>query len=116
MVRGWAWGKAVARGAELQEKDSKDMIQLAVDTHVLRRRRKTRGMGGRSRGAVMREREVHVTRKYACDTHNTHPSMNSWTFFNFELLALPRCLQVVWLEVLEVLNAVAASVLSQRPV
>ena len=56
VVRGRAWGKAAAGRPELQEMDSKDMIQLAGNTYPLRRGKKTRGMGGRSRGHVVRGR------------------------------------------------------------
>ena len=56
VVRGRAWGKAATGRPELQEKDSKDMIQLAGYTYQLRRGKKTRGMGGKSRGRVVRGR------------------------------------------------------------
>ena len=56
MVRGRAWGKAVARRPELQEMDSKDMINMAGYTYRLRWRKKTRGMGDRSRGHMVRGR------------------------------------------------------------
>ena len=54
MVRGRAWGKAATGRPKLQEKGSKDMIQLAGDTYGLFRGKKTRGMGGRSRGHGVR--------------------------------------------------------------
>ena len=55
-MRGRAWGQAAAGRPELQEKDSKGMIQLAGKTYGLRRGKKTRGMGGRSRGHAVRGR------------------------------------------------------------
>ena len=55
-MRGRAWGKAAAGRPKLQEMDRTCMIQLAGDTYELHRGKKTRGMGGRSRGRVVRGR------------------------------------------------------------
>ena len=56
MVRGRAWGQAATRRPKLQEKDRKDMIQMAGYTYSLRRGKKSRGMGERSRGHGVRGR------------------------------------------------------------
>ena len=56
VVRGREWGKAAAGRPELQEKGSKDMIHVAEDTYHLLRGKKTRGMGDRRRGRVVRGR------------------------------------------------------------
>ena len=55
-MRRQAWGKAAAGRPKLQEKDSIDMIQLAETTYLLRRGKKTRGMGTRRRGHVVKGR------------------------------------------------------------
>ena len=56
MVRGRAWGKAAGGRPKLPENDSKGTIQLAGYTYPLRQGKKTRGMGSRSRGQVVRGR------------------------------------------------------------
>ena len=48
--------KAATWRPKLQEKDSKVMIHVAGSTYQLRWRKKTRGMGDRSRGHVVRGR------------------------------------------------------------
>ena len=55
-MRGRAWGKAAPERPELQEKDSKSTLHMAGNTYELRRGKKTRGLGGRSRGHVVKGR------------------------------------------------------------
>ena len=56
VVRGRVWGQAATWKPKLREMDRTFMCHMVGNTYLLHRGKQTRGMGGRSRGRVVKRR------------------------------------------------------------